>query len=46
MMNTPYTSDAFPGTDLQFGSRGSDVLKMQRYLNAIGRQYSSIPPVS
>lgn len=46
MMNTPYTSDAFPGTDLQFGSRGNDVLKMQRYLNAIGRQYSSIPPVS
>ena len=46
MMNTQYTSDAFPGTNLQIGSRGSDVLKMQRYLNAIGRYYRSIPQIN
>ena len=45
-MNTPYTSDAFPGTNLQIGSRGSDVLKIQRYLNAIGRHYRSIPQIN
>lgn len=46
MMNTQYTSDAFPGTNLQIGSRGSDVLKMQRYLNAIGQYYPSIPQIN
>lgn len=46
MMNIQYTSDAFPGTNLQIGSRGSDVLKMQRYLNAIGQYYPSIPQIN
>ncbi len=44
-MNTQYTTDAFPGTDLKIGSSGEDVLRMQRDLNAIGRQYPSIPPL-
>ncbi|MDD3193552.1 MAG: peptidoglycan-binding protein [Oscillospiraceae bacterium] len=42
-MNAQYTPDVFPGTNLQVGSSGSDVLKMQNYLNVIGRQYQSIP---
>lgn len=43
MMNVSYASDPFPGTNLRIGSSGSDVLKMQRFLNVIGRQYPSIP---
>lgn len=37
-MNTVY-----PGTLLQVGSRGSNVLLMQEYLNAISNNYPSIP---
>ena len=43
MMNHSYASDPFPGNNLRIGSSGSDVLKMQRFLNVIGRQYHSIP---
>ncbi|MDD3192646.1 MAG: peptidoglycan-binding protein [Oscillospiraceae bacterium] len=40
------TSDAYPGTPLQLGSSGANVLKMQRYLNFIANTYTSIPRVS
>lgn len=45
-MLTNTASDTFPGTPLQIGSTGNDVLLMQRYLNAIGRQYPSIPQLN
>lgn len=45
-MNRSYESDSFPGTNLRIGSSGSDVLKMQRLLNVIGRQYHSIPALT
>ena len=35
-------SEPFPGTLLRVGSTGSDVLKMQRYLNIISNVYTSI----
>ncbi len=35
-------TEPFPGTLLRVGSRGSDVLKMQRYLNIISDVYTSI----
>lgn len=41
----PEDPDAYPGTPLQVGSRGSNVSKMQNHLNFIGRYYTSIPAV-
>lgn len=46
MMNTPYTSDAFPGNQSTDRFPRRDVLKIQRYLNAIGRHYRSIPQIN
>jgi len=40
-------TDTYPGTALRVGSRGSDVLKMQQYLNVISSHgYPSIPRLS
>jgi len=38
--------DVYPGTALRVGSRGSDVLKIQKYLNVISKKYPSIPRLS
>ena len=35
--------DAFPGVALRIGSRGEEVLKMQKYLNSIRNRYPTIP---
>lgn len=40
------SSPVFPGRSLQVGSRGNDVIIMQKYLNAIAKQYPSIPVTS
>jgi len=37
---------AFPGTALRVGSSGNDVILIQKYLNVVGQQYPSIPPLS
>lgn len=45
--NLPSTvPPAYPGTALRVGSRGNDVLTMQRYLNSIAAQYPSIPLIA
>ncbi|MEG1017854.1 MAG: peptidoglycan-binding protein, partial [Oscillospiraceae bacterium] len=36
------TTDVYPGTPLTYGSTGSSVLKMQRYLNMIRTVYTAI----
>lgn len=35
----------YPGTSLRVGSRGNDVIIMQKYLNAIAQYYPEIPPL-
>lgn len=41
--NSPITVRPFPGTVLRLGSRGSDVLYVQRLLNSIRSTYPQIP---
>ena len=40
---TPPGGTPFPGQLLKIGSRGNDVTLMQRYLNAIGQRYPTVP---
>lgn len=37
------SAPGYPGNLIRVGSRGSDVMVVQRYLNAIARRYPSIP---
>lgn len=39
-------SPVFPGTALRNGSRGNDVIIMQKYLNALSARYPSIPSLT
>lgn len=39
-------STAYPGTALRVGSRGSNVLLMQQYLNAVAERYTGIPRIA
>lgn len=40
------TAPVFPGTSLRIGSRGDDVLLMQRYLNAISKIFPTVPSIT
>lgn len=45
--NLPAVSvPTYPGTALRVGSRGNDVIIMQKYLNVIASQYPSIPSLT
>ena len=43
---TPPEQDVYPGTPLKVGSTGTNVSKVQNWLNGVGRTYSSIPFVN
>ncbi len=43
---TPPASDKYPGTLLRVGSSGSNVIKVQNWLNGVGEVYSSIPALT
>ncbi len=44
--DSPITTRPFPGTLLRLGSRGSDVLYVQRILNSLRNRYPQIPYLS
>lgn len=43
---TPPTTDTYPGTPLQLGSRGENVRKIQNWLNALSAVYPDVPAVN
>lgn len=43
---TPPTTDTYPGTPLQLGSRGENVRKIQTWLNALAAVYPDVPAVN
>lgn len=42
----PPAVDKYPGTPLRLGSSGTNVTKIQKWLNGVGKIYTTIPPVS